>query len=304
MELSEMMKKNRLAMLPFSFFIILGVVLGAAGVLLEMFLYPIIYFFFFVAVSYILGKYSLIKYYKSSDERVFRPFLLIFFILLSVLHLITIQALFAGPRIGCACICGCGPPPPPYKVAITSFYVMLFSFPSFLIAGSYPLILFSQIGLKNLAKRTLKLIFVVYLVLILIFVSVSFENASMELQEYHSQSNKIMFYHATDGPPQYVKFVAYPMCIYNDHLTISENMEAVIHFSHYDNSTGQWFKTTYTMQEAYTNWQAGNASGIQYVDADHDLRISKGDYILVPGHEINSADNYYLYMSGDYLTSG
>ena len=299
MDIPEMMEKNWLAILPLVLLLILNAFFYYAITGLS-FVVPLL-FVFMVVVSYLAGRYSLIRYHDEGDTRVFYPFLLLFFFLLSILHVAGIAVVMAPPAIGCACICGCGPPPPAARVAWTAFMVMVFTFPAFLLSSSYPLLLFHLIKEKKMLKNALKIMLIAYLVLTLVFVGVSYYNATVDIQEYHSPPNRIMFSRVDSGPGSYVdKFVAYPLCISNDHLTISENMDAVIHISYYDSETGHRTEITRTMWEAYTNWQAGNTTGVQYVDADHDLRISKGDYVLVPHYGSDrSAD--YLYMTGKYL---
>jgi hypothetical protein len=135
-----------------------------------------------------------------------------------------------------------------------------------------------------------------YVAMTLVFVSVAVEDANSELAAYHSQPNRISVIYYAEVPNANVSnFSVNPVCVYNDHLGISENMDATIHVFYGNNTSAE-----FTLYEAYNNWQSGNSSGIQYVDADHDLNISEGDYILVP-HYGDDRPVDYVYMSGKYL---
>jgi len=299
MDTPEIIQKNLIAILPLSivvlFFFPLSLLIG-----------NYVYVFFsvaFVIISFLVGMHYALRYNEERDEGVFRPFMILFLSLLFLFYLLSLLSFqYQLERLGTVdslCICGCGPPDPPLKVAFFSLVTSLFAFPFFFVMGLYPPSLLSSLGIKNQLKRTVKTLLIVLIAALLLIVPISYESANLDLQAYHAQPNRIMLNKICNAPG-IDRFIVYPTCIYNDHLSISENMDAVIQVSYYNDTTGSLVKVTYTMYEAYTNWQAGNTSGIQYVDADHDLRISENDYILSP-HLGGPADENFLHISGRYI---
>jgi|GEM_PF-6869055 len=297
MDIPEMMEKNWLAILPLVLLLILNALFYYAITGLS-FVVPLL-FLFLVVVSYIAGRYSLIRYHDEGDTRVFYPFLLLFFFLLSILHVAGISVIMPLGKVGCLCICGCGPPPPAAEVAWIAFMVMLITFPAFILSSSYPLLLFHLIKEKKMLKNALKIMLITYLILSLAVVGITFEKATLEEERYYSQPNGVGFSDGVDMGANGTAFEIYVVCNYNGHVNISDNLDAEIRLSSYSSDMGERVYSSVTLEEAYGNWLSGNSTGVQYVDADHDLAISFGDYVLVPCGNYTGVDS--VYMVGKYI---